>query len=66
MTNKQRKTDAQLDYIARTTLSERVNDYMFAVELDQATGGEVNPFTGSVSSEGYDVIWTDEYTRSVR
>ena len=68
MTNKQRKTDAQLGYIARTTLSERINDFLFEIELNQATGGKVNPFMTSVPIDDYgvDVIWTDINTRSVR
>ena len=63
MKNKANKTDEQLDYIARTTLSERVNDYLFAIEINQATFGSTNPFTSRVPTDGFDVVWTDIHAK---
>jgi hypothetical protein len=62
MIDKQRKTDEQLDYVARTTLSERVNDYLMVLEMEQNLA-KPNIFVDSIPVA--DVIWSDIQIKGV-
>lgn len=60
MLHKSRKTDEQLDYIARTTLAERINDFLMVVDMK----AEPNVFTDNIPSA--DAVWTDIQLNEVR